>query len=78
MSMREVFIPKWQRWLFVPLFGGMWILFTYLEFFDPNTKGELGLVGYIFTTALFLGLGVAFWLMTSGKLPAYIIKEKKK
>lgn len=76
MVMKKVFIPKWQRWLFVPLFGGMWVLFTYLEFFNPSTKGELGLVGYIFMTALFLGLGIAFWLMTGGKLPAYYIEDK--
>ena len=74
---REVFLPKWQRWFIVPFFIGMWLLFTYIEFFDPNASDKMGLVGYIFMSILFLGLSIMMWLMTSGKLPAYIIKETK-
>jgi len=75
---RKVYLPKWQRWFIYPLFAGMWLLFTYLEFFNPDTQGEIGLVGYIFFTIMFLGLGVMFWLMTSGRLPSYEIEEETK
>ena len=74
---KEVFLPKWQRWFIVPFFIGMWLFLTYMEFFNQNNTEKMGLVGYIFMTVLFLGLAVMMWLMTSGRLPAYIIKETK-
>lgn len=74
-GIKKVFLPRWQRWLVVPLFGGLWIFFTYMEFFDPTAE-KIGIVGYIFISALFLGMGVVMWLMASGKLPSAIIKEE--
>lgn len=62
----------------VPLFIGIWAFITYMEFFNPENTDKLGTVGYIFMTALFLGLGIMMWLMTTGKLPAYIIEEQNK
>jgi len=73
---KKVYLPRWQRWLVVPLFGGLWIFFTYMEFFDPNVE-KLGIVGYAVMSILFLGMGVVMWLMASGKLPSYIIKEEE-
>jgi hypothetical protein len=75
---KRVFLPKWQRWFIIPLFVGIWLFLTYMEFFNQNNAEKMGLVGYIFMSILFLGLAVMMWLMTSGKLPAYIIKETKK
>lgn len=74
---KKIFLPKWQRWFMVPFFVGMWFFITYMEFFNPKNSEKIGLVGYIFMTVLFLGLTVMMWLMTSGKLPAYIIEETK-
>jgi len=74
---KKIFLPKWQRWFLIPMFIGFWLFLTYMEFFNPNNSEELGLVGYIFMSGLFLGLSVMMWLMTSGKLPAYIIEETK-
>ena len=74
---KEMFLPKWQRWFVLPFFVGMWLFLTYMEFFNTDNSEKMGLVGYIFMSVLFLGLGVMMWLMTSGKLPAYIIKETK-
>ncbi len=48
-----------------------------MEFFSAENTDKMGLVGYIFISVLFLGLAVMMWLMTSGKLPAYIIEEEK-
>ena len=72
---KKVFLPKWQRWFIAPFFIGIWLFITYMEFFNQNNTEKMGLVGYIFMTALFLGLAIMMWLMTSGKLPAYIIEE---
>jgi len=77
MTTKKIYLPKWQRFFIVPFFVGFWIFLTYLEFFDPNNADKIGTIGYVFTSVLFLGLTVMMWLMTSGKLPAYIIKETK-
>jgi hypothetical protein len=74
---KMIFLPKWQRWFIVPFFIGIWLFLTYMEFFSQDTSQKMGLVGYIFMSILFLGLAVMMWLMTSGKLPAYFIKETK-
>ncbi|MBU0572793.1 hypothetical protein KKH23_02340 [Patescibacteria group bacterium] len=74
---RKIFLPKWQRWFIIPFFVGTWSFITYMEFFNLENSEKLGLVGYIFMTVLFLGLAAMMWLMTSGRLPAYIIEETK-
>jgi len=61
----------------IPFFIGMWLFLTYMEFFNPENPEKMGVIGYVFMTVLFLGLAVMMWLMTSGKLPAYIIEETK-
>jgi hypothetical protein len=73
--MKKVYLPRWQRWYIFPLFGGLWVFFTYLEFFS-DIEDKMGLVGHLFMSAFFLGLGLVFYLMTSGRLPAYIIKDE--
>lgn len=69
-------MPPWYRWVMIPMMLGIWGFITYLEFFNPDTEEELGLVGYLFMTVLFLGLSVMFWFMSTGRLPAYIIEEE--
>jgi len=76
MKTKRVFLPRWQRWFLIPMFFGIWILITYSEFFGENSRDELGIVGYIIFSFIFLGMSVMFWLMTSGRLPAYLIEEK--
>jgi hypothetical protein len=74
---KQIYLPKWQRWFMVPLFIGIWAFTTYMEFFNPDNSEQLGIVGYVFMSALFLGLSIMMYLMTSGKLPAYTIEETK-
>lgn len=74
---KKIFLPKWQRWFIMPFFVGMWIFLTYMEFFNADNPEKMGVVGYLFLSALFLGLVIMMWLMTSGKLPAYIMEEDK-
>lgn len=59
----------------MPLFIGIWAFITYMEFFNPDTDDQMGLIGYILMSAIFLGLAAMMWLMTSGKLPAYVIED---
>ena len=73
---RKIYLPKWQRWFLIPLFVLIWGLITYLNFFGPQeSREELGMVGYIILSIMFLGLGVMMWLLSSGRLPAYLIEE---
>ena len=78
ISRKKVFLPKWQRWFLMPLFGGIWGLITYLEFFGSDNEEKMGWVGYWLFSGIFLGLVVMMWLMTSGRLPAYVIEEDRK
>ena len=73
---KKIFLPKWQRLYVVPLLLLIWAFVTYIEFFSDSVE-KVGLVGYLFLTAIFLISGIMTWLMTSGKLPAYIIEETK-
>lgn len=73
---KKVFLPKWQRWFLVPLFVLMWAFITYLNFFGPEKgRDELGMFGYVAISVILLGLGILMWLLSSGKLPAYIIED---
>lgn len=74
---KKIFMPPWYGKAMIPMMIGIWLFITYLEYFSGTNEEELGLVGYLFMTALFLGLSVMFWLMSSGRLPAYIIKEEE-
>ena len=73
---KKLFLPKWQRYILLPMMLIIWGLVTYLEFFNDSTVERLGVVGYVLVSILFFGLGVLFWLMTSGRLPAYVITEE--
>lgn len=74
---KRVFLPKWQRFYLMPMMLLIWGFITYMEFFNPENMEKMGMVGYVFMSALFLGIAVMMWLMTGGKLPAYIIEEEK-
>lgn len=72
---RAVYLPKWQRAFMLPMLAIILALVTYQEFFSQSEE-QLGLVGYGLFVLLFVGLAIMFWLMSSGKLPAYIIEEE--
>lgn len=76
-SRKKVYLPKWQRFFVVPLMLLIWLFITYMEFFNPGNNEKMGLLGYLIMTTIFLGVGVVMWLMTSGKLPSYIIEEEE-
>lgn len=72
---KKIYLPKWQRWFLLPIFLGIWSLITYEEFFNPNSSDQLGMLGYLLLSTIFLGLAIMMWLMTSGKLAAYEAEE---
>ena len=46
--------------------------------FQRSAPRKLGTVGYVVITVILLGVGGMPWLMTTGKLPAYVIEEDDK
>ena len=72
----KVFLPSWMRWFTTPLLLAMWILITYQFFGTPSGRDDLGIVGWLGITILLILVGGVIWLMASGKLPAYIIKQE--
>ncbi len=73
---KEIFLPKWQRWYVGPLFIFLIGLFTYIEFLSPDESEKMGLIPYILMVVLMLFILGIMWSMTTGKLPAHIIREK--
>lgn len=74
---KKVYLPRWQRYYVLPIMLGVWGLITYIEFFTESDD-KLGTVGYIIISGVLLLVTVMTWLMTSGRLPAYIIDEGDK
>lgn len=71
----KVFLPKWMRWFVIPLLLVIWVMITYQAFWTTQGREELGLVGWLGITVICGLIGIVVWLMSSGKLPAYIIED---
>ncbi len=72
---KKIFLPKWQRWYVGPLLLGVWLMAGYMEYFSTSTGEKMGTIGFLLFTLVLAVAGSMTWLMTSGKLPAYIIEE---
>ncbi len=75
MKEKRVYLPKWQIYFLVPLMVIIWGFITYQTFFTKSGE-EIGFIGWLLLSALFLLLIVMFSLMAFKKLPAYILVEK--
>lgn len=73
---KEIYLPKWQRWYIGPLMIIIIGMITYMEYFSPNETEKMGTIPYILMVLLMLFILGITWSMTTGKLPAYIIREK--
>ena len=71
----KVFLPRWVLWILVPMLALIWGIITYAALATPSGREELGIVGWLGVTLVLVLVGVMFWLMASGRLPAYIIEE---
>jgi hypothetical protein len=74
-KIKKIYLPKWQRYFIVPFFVLVWLIVLYQEFFSAEA-GQLGSVGFVLMTIVFLGVALMIWFMTTGKLPAYIMEEE--
>lgn len=73
---KKVFVPSWLGWFLIPMYFLIWGFIGYLEYFGPkSSEHELGTIGFIFVSLIFGGMIVLFLLLSSGRLPAYLIEE---
>jgi len=70
----KAYLPKWMLWIMTPLLLLIWGFITYSAFATTSGRQELGTIGWLMLTGVFVLIGVMFWLMGSGKLPAYEIE----
>ncbi|HEX7122798.1 MAG TPA: hypothetical protein VF178_10550 [Gemmatimonadaceae bacterium] len=70
----KVYLPRWLRWLLLPVLLLVWGIVTYETFVGDAGESQMSVVAWLGVTALLLLVGVMLWLMTAGRLPAYVVE----
>lgn len=70
-----MYLPRWTRWMVLGMIAIMWAFVTYIAFFSSHGQRR-GVAAWGLVTAMLVAVGGMIWLMSSGKLPAYIIEEE--
>jgi hypothetical protein len=70
----KAYLPRWIPRVILPVILLMWAFITYSAFATPSGRDELGVVGWAVATIVLALVGVMLWLMSTGRLPAYIIE----
>ena len=76
-EVKKVFLPKWVFWATFVMMLIMLLFFNISYFTNPQSRAELGTVGWLALNLVFIIGLVMVYLMSYGKLPAYIIKEEE-
>lgn len=71
----KVFLPKWMRWFIIPIVFVVWVMMTYEAFWTARDGASLGFVGWLVVSAICGLVATVVWLMSTGKLPAYLIED---
>lgn len=78
MKEKKLYAPRWVGWFITLIIGPIWVWLTYSYICDvASARAELGLIGYIMMSFVFLVAITVCWLMALGKLPAYVIRENE-
>jgi hypothetical protein len=64
----KAYLPRWVRWIVFPMLGLVWAVITYVSL------DEIGVAAWAGVSLVLVLVGVMLWLMTSGRLPAYIVE----
>lgn len=73
---RRVYLPKWIAWMVTVIMIPAWGWLTYSTFGDQGVRQPLSLGEWVVVSIVILGSVVMVFLMSYGKLPAYIIREE--
>ena len=75
---RKVYLPKWIFWMVCLILVPMIVFFNVSYFSNPQSKAELGTIGWLALNFVFVVILVMIYLMAFRKLPSYIIEEEEK
>jgi uncharacterized membrane protein len=70
----KAYLPRWILRVILPMIVLMWAFITYSAFGTPSGRAEVGLIGWLVVTVVLALVGTMLWLMSSGRLPAYVIE----
>jgi len=70
----KAYLPKWILAVILPIIILVWGLVTYLTFGAESPNEQLSVAGWAVMTVILVLVGVMLWLMSSGRLPAYIVE----
>jgi len=73
---RKVYLPKWIAWMVTVILAPAWAWLTYSTLAGQKTEERLSVGEWVVASIVFLGSIVMVFLMSYGKLPAYMIKEE--
>ncbi len=73
---KKVYLPKWIAWMIAAIMLPVWGWLTYSTFTGRGSTEPLGLGEWVVISVVILGSIVMVFLMSYGKLPAYIIREE--
>jgi len=73
---KKVYLPKWIAWMVTVILVPVWVWMTYSVFADRKAEQRLGVGEWVVVSIVVLGSIVMVFLMSYGRLPAYIIKEE--
>src|SRR5690606_17796017 len=59
----KVFLPRWIRWLILPVLLLIWGVITYATFVEAGPE-RMGFVPWLAVTVILIVIGVMLWLMT--------------
>jgi len=70
MGEKMIYLAPWMGWVAITLLVVMEIFITYLAF----RRDQLGLAGWLGATGLVVVVAIIFWLVSSGRLPAFVTR----
>ena len=70
----KAYLPQWILWIMMPMIVVIWGFITYSVFATDSGRQEIGIVGWLLLSVVFVLIAIMFWLMASGRLPAYVIE----
>lgn len=76
-KVKKVYLPKWVFWATAIMMVVLLVFFNISYFTNPQNKAEMGAIGWIALNLVFVICLAMVYLMSYGKLPAYIIKEEE-
>lgn len=70
----KAYLPRWILWIIIPMLVLIWGFITYSAFATVSGRQELGVIGWLALSFVFILIAAMIRLMASRRLPAYVIE----